>query len=112
MLAPLVTASMLAQFVSLAVAPGGLGASDPLRFSLSSHTLEHMPTETLAGCAYEQTTCWGDRRPDLTSRHQAAEKARQLRAGGARTMRVRAGRASQRVIEVALGAIERLWGLS
>jgi molybdopterin/thiamine biosynthesis adenylyltransferase len=110
MLAPSVTASMLAQFVSLAVAPGGLGVPDPLRFSLSTHTLEHMPAETLAGCTYEQTLSWGDRRANLTSRHHAAEEARQLRAAGARTMRVRTGRASQHVIGRAIGAIERLWG--
>jgi hypothetical protein len=110
LLAPSVTASMLAQFVSLAVAPGGFGVPDPLRFSLSTQTLEHMTAETLAGCAYEQALCWGDRRPDLTSRHQAAEEARQLRAVGARTLRIRTGRASQRVIERALGTIGRLWG--
>jgi hypothetical protein len=66
----------------------------------------------LVGCTYEQTLCWGDRRPDLTSRHHAAEEARQLQATSARTLRVRTGRASQHVLEKAVGAIERLWGSS
>jgi hypothetical protein len=107
LLAPSVTASMLAQFVSLVVAPGRLGVPDPLRFSLSTHTLEHISVETLAGCAYEQTLCLGDRRPDLTSRHHAAEEARQLGAVGARTMRIRVGRTAQGAIERAARALER-----
>ena len=111
LLAPSVTASMLAQFVSLAVAPGGLGVPDPLRFSLSTHTLEHIPAETLAGCTYEQTLCWGDRRPDLTAHDQAAEQARQQRAAGSRTMRVRAGRAFQRFVDMAASAVDRFWQL-
>jgi molybdopterin/thiamine biosynthesis adenylyltransferase len=111
LLAPSVTASMMAQFVSLAVAPGGLGAPEPLRFSLSTQTLEHMPAETLSGCTYEQATSCGDRRADLTAHHQTAEDARRLRAAGARTMRIRAGRASQRLIERAAVAVDRLWRL-
>ncbi len=109
LLAPSVTASMLAQFVSLAVAPGGLGAPDPLRFSLSTHTLEHMPVETLASCAYEQATGWGDRRPNLTKHHPAAEATRQRRNASARVPRVRAGRISQSLVEKASAAIQRVW---
>src|SRR5262249_29685928 len=105
-----VTASMLAQFVSLTVAPGGLGVPDPLRFSLSSHTLEHMHTATTSGCTYERMLCWGDRRPDLTGSHHAAEEARRLRAAGARTMRIRVGRTAQGAIERAARALERLAG--
>jgi hypothetical protein len=112
LLAPLVTASMLAQFVSLTVAPGGLGAPDPLRFSMSSHTLEHMPAETLAACSYEQMLCFGDRRPDLTGPHHAAEQARVLRAAGTRTVRVRVGRALQSAVERALTTTGRIRGLS
>lgn len=52
LLAPSVSASMLAQFISLTVTPGGLGVPGPLRFSLSTHTLEHLPSETLGGCTY------------------------------------------------------------
>jgi molybdopterin-synthase adenylyltransferase len=55
---------------------GDLGVPDPLRFSLSTHTLEHMPVETLAGCGYEQATGTGDQRPTLTKQHAAADAAR------------------------------------
>jgi hypothetical protein len=109
LLAPSVTASMLGQFVSLVIAPGGLGAPNPLRFSLSTHTLEHMPMETLAGCAYEQAIGAGDRRAILTRQHPAADAARRRREVNARTTPVRLGRLSQNVIEKALAAIQRVW---
>lgn len=105
LLAPSVTASMLAQFVSLVVAPGGIGAPGPLRFSLSTHTLEHMPVETLAGCAYEQATGKGDRRSILTKQHPAADAARRRREANARAARVRLGRLSQNLIEKASASI-------
>lgn len=109
LLAPSVTASMLAQFTSLTVAPGRIGAPSPLRFSLSTHTLEHLPSETLDGCPYEQATGHGDRRSKLTADHPAAHEARDQRQRLARTTRVRLGRASQRAIEQATEAITRLW---
>jgi hypothetical protein len=112
LLAPSVTASMLGQFVSLVVVPGGFGAPDPLRFSLSTHTLEHMSVETLAGCGYEQTTGAGDLRPALARQHAAADAARNLRETHARTARVRAGRMSQNVIEAASRAIQKTWARS
>jgi molybdopterin-synthase adenylyltransferase len=109
LLAPAVAASMLGQFVSLIVAPGGIGAPDPLRYSLSTHTLEHMPAETLPGCAYEQGTGEGDRRSTLTKQHPAATAARRTRNVDARTIRVRIGRFSQDTVERASAAIERIW---
>ena len=109
LLAPSVTASMLGQFVSLTVAPGGLGVPDPLRFSLSTHTLEHLPAQTHAGCAYEQATGSGDRRPTLTKHHPAAEAARQHRETTARTLRVRTGRAVQHLLDASTTAIRKGW---
>lgn len=109
LLALSVTASMLGQFVSLVVAPGGLGAPDPLRFSLSTHALEHMPVETLASCGYEQAIGAGDRRPALTKQHPAADAARRRCEVHAQTARVRIGRLAQNLIETASAAIRRVW---
>lgn len=109
LLAPSVTASMLAQFTSLTVAPGRLGAPSPLRFSLSTHTLEHLPSGTLSSCSYEQAVTRGDQRSELTAHHPAAEEARDQRQRLARTMRMRVGRASQRVLEKATTTMTRLW---
>jgi hypothetical protein len=69
---------------------------DPLAGKVS---VQHMPAETSPGCTYEEATGWGDRRPVLTARHQAADNAREYRAAGARLTRVRAGRACQQLIE-------------
>ena len=99
LLAPSVTASLLSQFVSLTVAPGGLGAPSPLRFSLSTHTLEHMTAKTLAGCAYEQAMAWGDQRTILTKQHPAADSARRTRNANARRTHVRLGRLLQSTLE-------------
>jgi molybdopterin/thiamine biosynthesis adenylyltransferase len=109
LLAPSVTASMLGQFISLVIAPGGLGAPDPLRFSLSTHTLEHMRVETLNGCTYEQATSSGDQRTPLTKRHGTAEATRRNRGTNNRTIRVRIGRLAQNAIEKTYTAIQRLW---
>ena len=109
LLAPSVTASMLAQFVSLAVAPGGLGVPNGLRYSVSTHTLEHMPAETQRGCAYENALGSGDRRAELTATHPAATEARERRTAGAHRLRVRTGRLAQRLIETASAAADRLW---
>lgn len=109
LLAPSVTASMLGQFVSLAIAPGGFGAPEPLRFSFSTHTLEHLRVQTLAGCAFEQATGWGDRRPVLTKQHPAADAARARRVASGRTARVSVGRLSQDIAEKALAATQRVW---
>lgn len=110
LLAPAVTASMLGQFVSLIVAPGGLGAPAPLRFSLSTHTLEHMRVGTQAGCTYEQATGSGDQRPTLTKHHPTADAARRKREARARTAAVRTGRLAQNLIDKAAKAIQRAWG--
>jgi hypothetical protein len=110
LLAPSVTASMLGQFVSLVVAPGGLGVPGPLRFSLSTHTLEHMSVETLAGCTYEQAVGGSDRRaPLIKQQHPGADAARREREAKARTVRVLMGRLLQDVIEKATAAIGRVW---
>ncbi|MGB3441502.1 MAG: ThiF family adenylyltransferase [Actinophytocola sp.] len=106
LLAPAVTAAMLGQFVSLTVAPGGLGVPEPLRFSLSSHTLEHLPVETSAGCTYEDATGCGDRRPSLVKEHPAAEITRQNRAHRARRASVRVRRFGQDMLEAAARVIK------
>ncbi|MFD6662551.1 ThiF family adenylyltransferase [Micromonospora chalcea] len=109
LLAPSVTASMLAQFISLIVTPAGLGAPSPLRFSLATHTLEHLPSGTLDTCPYEQVVGQGDQRSDLTARHPAADGVREQRQRLARTTRVRVGRLSQRLLEHATEIAAGLW---
>ena len=81
-----VAASLLAQYVSFSVAPGGLGNPGPLRYALSLHFLERVDAVTRPHCPVELREGVGDQRADLTGRHEQAELLRQLAdAQGART---------------------------
>jgi hypothetical protein len=78
-LAASVGASVLAQFVSLTVAPGDLGAPGPLRYALSTHTLEHLAFPARPRCPFESATATGDGRIPLTGPHAAAQQIQQDR---------------------------------
>ncbi|WP_280395638.1 ThiF family adenylyltransferase [Nocardia brasiliensis] len=95
LLALAVTASMLGQFVSLFVAPGGRGIPDPLRYSLATHTLEHLQFGQQSGCAYEHAAGTADQRPVLTGPHPVAEAARRTRASHSARLWIRTGRRAQ-----------------
>ena len=73
-----VAASLLSQYVSLSVAPAGLGDPGPLRYSLNSHFLEHLDDQTRPHCPVELEEGAGDLRTCLTGRHEEAERLRQL----------------------------------
>ena len=72
-----VAASLLAQYVSLGVAPAGLGDPGPLRYALSTHHLERLDYTTKAHCPAELAEAAGDQRIELTGRHEQAERMRQ-----------------------------------
>lgn len=69
-----VSASLLAQFISLVVSPGGRGEPGPLRYSLSTHSLEHVACTTRANCPVEHRTAAGDARIPLTGPHALAHQ--------------------------------------
>lgn len=75
-----VSASLLAQYISLSVAPSGLGDPGPLRYSLNSHLLEHRGDQTSQYCQVEPNEAVGDQRHDLTDRHERAEQQRRFAA--------------------------------
>jgi hypothetical protein len=70
---------ILAQFVSLNVAPGGMGDPGPLQYVLSTHTLESLPIASAPDCVFERSQCEGDQRRDLTGKHLQAEQRRSER---------------------------------
>ncbi|OJV93453.1 MAG: hypothetical protein BGO47_05820 [Microbacterium sp. 67-17] len=57
-----VSASLLAQFVSLVAHPGGRGVPVPLHYVISTHTLMHSTASCGPYCAYENATATGDHR--------------------------------------------------
>lgn len=67
-----VSAALLAQFVSLTAHPGGRGVPPPLRYLLSTHTLQPLTEETGEHCQYELDVAVGDRRAQLISPGLAA----------------------------------------
>lgn len=73
-------ASILAQYVSLNLVPGGIGEPGPLQYILSTHTLEHLDVASIEHCPVEAVTAEGDRGQNMTGRHQAAEERRSGRA--------------------------------
>jgi hypothetical protein len=73
-------ASVLAQFVSFNVAPGGIGDPGALQHLLSTHTLEHLACTSRPHCPYEGAHTAGDQRQALTGDHPAAEAHRAHRA--------------------------------
>ncbi|MBM7789176.1 HesA/MoeB/ThiF family protein [Tenggerimyces flavus] len=87
-------AGLLAQYVSLTVAPGGLGDPGPLRYVLSTHTLEHVPAHTRPACPVEATIADGDLALALAGAHHAADHRRAARRAAERTWDVRLGRAA------------------
>jgi len=62
-----VSAALLAQFVSLVAHPGGRGTPVPLRYTLSTHSLEHSEAQPGPYCPYEQELGLGDRRTPVAS---------------------------------------------
>jgi hypothetical protein len=95
-LAASVSASLLAQFVSLTIAPGGIGAPGPLRYALSTHTLEHLQAASKPHCSFENATAAGDKRIPLTGPHASASKIRNERYAqlAKPTVRIRRGLAA------------------
>lgn len=92
-----VSASVLAQFVSLVAAPGGFGVPLPLQYSLSTHELEHLPVTTSPHCRFERNPGEGDGRVALTGPHPKAQQAIAERAKTRRSVRNRVGEALSRL---------------
>lgn len=69
--------ALLNQFLSLVVAPGGLGDPGPLRHDLARHRID--PADVLScapDCPYQQSVGDGDRRLDPAAPHALAERVR------------------------------------
>lgn len=79
--------ALLNQFVSLVVAPSGLGDPGPLRHSLATHRIEHVDVACVPGCPYAGSVGDGNGRLDPTGQHAAAEGVRASDRLTARTLR-------------------------
>lgn len=93
------TASLLAQFVSFVAAPANMGEPGPLRYSLSTHWLEHVSVTTREHCPIERSELAGDRRQVLLGEHQAARDEIVNRIRAASRLSVRLMRAVDDAVE-------------
>lgn len=73
-----VTASLLAQYVSFSIAPADFGEPGPLQYALSTHQLDRLGCSSKPHCSVELDEGAGDRRTELTGRHEWAEQQRTL----------------------------------
>ena len=74
-----VSAGLLAQYVSLSVAPAGFGEPGALQYSLNIHSLDHLQYETEQHCPFEQEEGKGDKRSEgLVGPHPRAEQQRRI----------------------------------
>ncbi len=102
-LAAMVSAEILAQFVSLIAAPGGKGVPGPLRYNYKHHVMELLSTRRVAQCPWEATPGEGDQRVPLVGPHPAATEMIQRRHRRRRTWQYR-------VRDIADRALNRLRG--
>jgi len=83
--------ALLNQFLSLVVAPSGVGDPGPLRHSLATHRSEAVDVACVDACPYSQSVGEGDRRLDPTGPHEAARRARTADPAGRRLLRAGVG---------------------
>lgn len=84
-----VSAALLAQFVSLTAHPGGRGTPRPLRYVLSTHTLEHSPAESGLYCAFEAAASTGDKRTPIAEHRDDWREIVHARAAAKPALRFR-----------------------
>jgi molybdopterin-synthase adenylyltransferase len=93
--------ALLNQFLSLVVAPGGLGDPGPLRHDLARHRIEPADVlSCLADCPYQQSVGDGDRRLDPSARHPGAERIRSADRRATRALRSAVARIETGVVVV------------
>lgn len=84
---------LLAQFVSLVAAPAGTGDPGALRFSLSTHWLEHLKYESKPHCPVEAAELQGDDRVVLAASDNRARSKIEARMRAQSPLKIRIARA-------------------
>lgn len=108
LLAVSATASLLAQFASFVAAPGSIGEPGPLRYSLSTHWLEHVPATTRPHCPVEGHALAGDRRQVVLGEHHDAREEIARRTRAARRPQIRFARYVDDALRRGQAALERI----
>lgn len=84
-----VSSAQLAQFVSLTAHPGSRGTPAPLRYILSSHTLEHSKAASGTHCSFENFVAAGNGRIPIVEHQDGWREIVGARSTGRHTFRLR-----------------------
>ena len=101
-----VSGAMLAQFVSLTAHPGGRGVPAPLRYVLSTHTLEHSSATSGGFCAFENALATGDKRTPIAEQRSDWRDIVQLRATTKKSFHLRALAAVEALMHQAISGLQ------
>ncbi|MEV4689068.1 ThiF family adenylyltransferase [Microbacterium sp. LWH3-1.2] len=101
-----VSAALLAQFVSLTAHPGGRGVSAPLRYLLSTHTLEHSAAPSGPYCPYENALAVGDARTPIAEQREDWRAIVRQRSTKKATLRLRGLAAIEGILTRAIGRLK------
>jgi hypothetical protein len=101
-----VVAGLLSQFVSLVVAPGGIGEPGPLQYVLSTHTQDSLDVLSRPNCAFEDGEATGSARLAITGPDAAAHATRSDQRQP-RQWLVRVARFADAQVEQARAALDR-----
>lgn len=84
-----VSSALLAQFVSLTAHPGSRGTPAPLRYLLSTHTLEHSRATSGIYCPFENALTVGNDRTPITEHQDDWRKIVEARSASKPSFRLR-----------------------
>ncbi|KRE28277.1 ThiF family adenylyltransferase [Agromyces sp. Soil535] len=101
-----VSGAVLAQFVSLTAHPGGRGTPAPLRYVLSTHTLEHSPAGSGPYCAFENATSTGDKRTPIAEHRDDWREIVHSRGTAKKALRLRALDAVENLLHRAISHLK------
>lgn len=83
-----VSSALLAQFVSLTAHPGSRGTPAPLRYLLSTHTLEHSKANSGIHCSFENALTVGNDRTPITEHRDDWRKVVEARRASKHAFRL------------------------
>lgn len=84
-----VSSALLAQFVSLTAHPGSRGTPAPLRYVLSTHTLEHSEAASGLYCSFENAVAVGNDRTPIAEHRDDWREIVEARRTATRAVRLR-----------------------
>jgi len=103
-----VSSALLAQFISLAAHPGGRGTPSPLRYMLSTHTLEHSTAASGIYCSFENAVAAGNDRTPIAEHRDGWREIVRARSASRHALRLQVLSALERMLGRAIAHLPPL----